>query len=287
MGGERPTDPSPNHSASAPGKRESIASNSTHRQIRFPRNNEFQLRLERERVMECPWLGGLRGDSLCPYCTPTALPLLVLSYCTTTALLLQVIASALVWYTYQWCFYRDSLRTPLQTTRGMMDAARRAWIKKHINSGMVPVNTIRDWMSSAQFLGGQALLVAVGVSGYAVTTAGSLHGVIVLRLDGRLILFVILLALVLLQAFDYYLLLTTYYLLLTTYCLHSCSCRRSTTTYYLLLTTYYLLLHSCSCRRSTLCGLSNASDIMATHLSSSTLAMSMVSLSLRRSCGIL
>ena len=116
-----------------------------------------------------------------------------------------------------------------------MDAARRAWIKKHLNSGMVPVNTIRDWMSSAQFLGGQALLVAVGVSGYAVTTAGSLHGVIVLRLDGRLILFVKLLALVLLQAFNYYLLLTTYYLLLT-------ACTRALAGVQLLLTTYYLLL---------------------------------------------
>jgi uncharacterized membrane protein len=85
-----------------------------------------------------------------------------------------------------------------------MDAVRRSWITTNLNKGMVPVNTLRDWISSAQWMGGQALLVAVGVSGYAVSAASSVHGTIAWRLDLNFLLFLKLLALVALQAFNFF-----------------------------------------------------------------------------------
>ena len=76
-------------------------------------------------------------------------------------------------------------RHPLRTIGGMMRAARRSWVREHLNKGMVPVNTMRDFMKAAEFMARTSVLVVFAVSSYAVAVVAPkvTHGVVALRAD--------------------------------------------------------------------------------------------------------
>lgn len=58
-------------------------------------------------------------------------------------------------------------RSPLRTTRGTMNGARRAWVEANLGTGMLPVNTLRDIIRSNQFFASSALVLAGVVVGFA------------------------------------------------------------------------------------------------------------------------
>ena len=74
-------------------------------------------------------------------------------------------------------------RHPLRTIGGTMRAARRSWVREHLNKGMVPVNTMRDFMKAAEFMARTSVLVVFAVSSYAVAVVAPkvTHGVVALR----------------------------------------------------------------------------------------------------------
>ena len=80
------------------------------------------------------------------------------------------LASLAIWLCYQGFQTRISHRRPLKTTRGMMIAARRSWVAKNLHGGMVPVNTLRDFMRAAQFMANTSVLVVLAA------TSCELHG---------------------------------------------------------------------------------------------------------------
>ena len=87
-----------------------------------------------------------------------------------------------------------------------MQAARRSWVSKHLGSGMVPVNTVRDFMKAAQFMGHTSVVVVFAVASYAISISGDPVGrgsVVALQLDGRFLLFVKLVSLLSLHSFNF------------------------------------------------------------------------------------
>lgn len=106
---------------------------------------------------------------------------------------------AVSWAVYGCTHAHSVARTPFHTTRGTMERVRRAWIGTHMKKGMVPVNTLRDWIGSAQWMGGHAMLIAVGVSGYAVSLGSSADVFLSWPFNVKHLIFVKLLAIVGLQ----------------------------------------------------------------------------------------
>ena len=89
------------------------------------------------------------------------------------------ISTALVLGTgYQLYFAAEVRRRPLQTVRGTMQRVRRSWVAAHQGKGMLPVNTLRDVIKSAQWFASSALLVAVGACGFLASSETVLNSVL-------------------------------------------------------------------------------------------------------------
>ena len=82
---------------------------------------------------------------------------------------LAVAVAGALFLIYTGAMKRSVSRDPLHTTRGTMQAARRAWVRTQLNAGMLPVNTLRDFISSTQFFASSSLLIVVGITGYAAS----------------------------------------------------------------------------------------------------------------------
>lgn len=106
-----------------------------------------------------------------------------------------------MWMGYLGVWQHTVSLDPLSTTRGLMQAARRSWVKHNLNAGMLPVNTLRDFIRSCEFLGSTAMLVLLGVAGYAIQAAP--HGEVTVRLDPSFLLFAKLVVIMALQAFNF------------------------------------------------------------------------------------
>ena len=103
-------------------------------------------------------------------------------------------------------YARTVRRHQHRTIGGAMQAARRSWVSKHLGSGMVPVNTVRDFMKAAQFMGHTSVVVVFAVASYAISISGDPVGrgsVVALQLDGRFLLFVKLVSLLSLHSFNF------------------------------------------------------------------------------------
>ena len=44
-------------------------------------------------------------------------------------------------------------------TRGLMQAARRGWVLSQLNKGIVPIQTMRDFIATARFFASQSLVL--------------------------------------------------------------------------------------------------------------------------------
>ena len=89
--------------------------------------------------------------------------------------ILAAIASTLIILLYLVIWGQVMKRSPLRTTRGLMEAARRSWVASSMRSGMLPVNTMRDLIRVNQFYASSSLLVSLGAAGFATSASGSLH----------------------------------------------------------------------------------------------------------------
>lgn len=76
------------------------------------------------------------------------------------------IASLAILLAYKVWFNRQ---TDPSATRLMVGSVRFQWVKKNLNSGMLPVNTLRDEMRSAVFFASSVLLVAVAAVGFTMS----------------------------------------------------------------------------------------------------------------------
>mmetsp|Transcript_16178 Transcript_16178/g.32717 ORF Transcript_16178/g.32717 Transcript_16178/m.32717 type:complete len:281 (+) Transcript_16178:66-908(+) len=96
---------------------------------------------------------------------------------------------------------------PHRTIGGAMQAARRSWVSKHLGSGMLPVNTMRDFMKAAQFMGRTSVVVVFAVATYAISVSGDPtgpdRGTVTLLPDRRFLLFLKLVSLLSLHSFNF------------------------------------------------------------------------------------
>lgn len=95
---------------------------------------------------------------------------------------------------------------PHRTIGGAMQAARRSWVSKHLGSGMLPVNTIRDFMKAAEFMGRTSVVVVFAVASYAISISEDPTGhggPLTVRLDRRFLLFLKLVSLLSLHSFNF------------------------------------------------------------------------------------
>ena len=87
-----------------------------------------------------------------------------------------------------------------------MQSARRSWVSKHLGSGMLPVNTIRDFMKAAEFMGRTSVVVVFAVASYAISISEDPTGhggPLTVRLDRRFLLFLKLVSLLSLHSFNF------------------------------------------------------------------------------------
>ena len=95
---------------------------------------------------------------------------------------------------------------PHRTIGGAMQSARRSWVSKHLGSGMLPVNTIRDFMKAAEFMGRTSVVVVFAVASYAISISEDPTGhggPLTVRLDRRFLLFLKLVSLLSLHSFNF------------------------------------------------------------------------------------
>ena len=113
--------------------------------------------------------------------------------------------SAMLWALYVVSWQRTTLSSPLLTTHGLMQAGRASWVRTHLMSGMLPVNTLRDLIRAATFFASSALAILLAVAGYTVSVSGvMLHkGHVSLDFDASFLLFLKLLSLMALHGFNF------------------------------------------------------------------------------------
>ena len=82
--------------------------------------------------------------------------------------------SVLLLVLYFWQWSRKLAHNPLPTTRGLMQAARRGWVLSQLNKGIVPIQTMRDFIATARFFASQSLVLCFGVAAYLSGTGSAL-----------------------------------------------------------------------------------------------------------------
>jgi len=97
-----------------------------------------------------------------------------------------VTASAIMIAIYFHKWHKAVTHQPLMTMRGTMQQVRRSWVSAQMGKGMLPVNTLRDIIGSAQWFASSALLVAVGACGFLASTdsAVSKNGLLHIKVVG-------------------------------------------------------------------------------------------------------
>ena len=87
---------------------------------------------------------------------------------------LIVLAAFLILYGYQFLHYLQVRHNPMSTSVGFNNHARAVWVK-HIQKSkldILAIQTLRNWTMAATFLASTAILMALGILSFALTSDG-------------------------------------------------------------------------------------------------------------------